>query len=87
MDSGIPTYTDLGAASSGDLPKPTFTSNNYDEGLAKMNMFFHNTIEDALKLDSPDDHSASASAGVTSSTSTSSANLPLEVSCDRKTWK
>ncbi|RCN38687.1 zinc finger, C4 type [Ancylostoma caninum] len=76
--AGIPTYTDLGAASSGDLPKPTFTSNNYDEGLAKMNMFFHNTIEDALKIDSPDDHSASASAGVTSSTSTSSANLPLE---------
>ncbi|KIH52464.1 zinc finger, C4 type [Ancylostoma duodenale] len=76
--NSIPTYTDLGAASSGDLPKPTFTSNNYDEGLAKMNMFFHNTIEDALKIDSPDDHSASASAGVTSSTSTSSANLPLE---------
>ncbi|ETN84990.1 zinc finger, C4 type [Necator americanus] len=76
--AGIPTYTDLGAASSGDLPKASFTSSNYEEGLEKMNMFFHNTIEDALKIDSPDDHSASASVGVTSSTSTSSANPPHE---------
>ncbi|WKY15167.1 hypothetical protein Q1695_000565 [Nippostrongylus brasiliensis] len=76
--SGIPTYTDLGAASSGDLPKPSFTSTNYEEGLEKMNMFFHNTIEDALKIDSPDDHSAAASAGVPSSTSTSSGGMPLE---------
>ncbi|XGW35694.1 hypothetical protein V3C99_019133 [Haemonchus contortus] len=74
--AGIPTYTDLGAASSGDLPKPSFTTTNYDEGLEKMNMFFHNTIEDALKIDSPEDHSASA--GVASSTSASSGSQAVE---------
>ncbi|VDM76223.1 unnamed protein product [Strongylus vulgaris] len=77
---GVPTYTDLGAASSGDLPKPSFTSSSYDEGMEKMNMFFHNTIEDALKIDSPDDRSGSAASGiVTSPTASSSANQPLEV--------
>ncbi|KAJ1347876.1 ZnF_C4 [Parelaphostrongylus tenuis] len=50
---GLPTYTDLGAASSGDLPKPSFTSSNYEEGLEKMNLFFHNTIEDALRSKVP----------------------------------
>ncbi|CAJ0609386.1 unnamed protein product [Cylicocyclus nassatus] len=34
VDSGVPTYTDLGAATSGDLPKPSFTTGSYDEGSA-----------------------------------------------------
>ncbi|PIO72551.1 zinc finger, C4 type [Teladorsagia circumcincta] len=77
--AGIPTYTDLGAASSADLPKASFTTSNYEDSLEKMNLFFHNTIEDALKIDSPEDHSASASAGVASSTSTSSGGPQHEI--------